>query len=104
LIEFPAQDTRGRYMFGFTDGAATLIRSLIRGTDLGEDAALRMTLGPCRRSLAMSLAAHPETPDDVFTRRDVRVFVAPAAAARLDARTLYAQVIDPPPAFFLLDR
>lgn len=91
-------------MFGFTDGAAVLIRSLIREAELGAGSGLRMSIDLGHRSLAMGLADGPETADGVFTRFDVQVFVAPAAAARLRARTLDAQVTDDRPAFFLRDR
>lgn len=90
-------------MFGFTDDAATLIRSLTGAADLGAAGGLRMSIDPARGSLAMSLAARPDRRDDVVTRSDVRVFLAPAAAARLHAHTLDAQ-LRPAPAFFLRDR
>jgi Fe-S cluster assembly iron-binding protein IscA len=90
-------------MFGFTADAATLIRSLVRRSGLDEGGGLRMSINPTRGSLAMSLAPGPDTTDHVFTHHDVSVFVASAAAARLNARTLDARVTDPSPAFFLLD-
>jgi Fe-S cluster assembly iron-binding protein IscA len=52
----------------------------------------------------MSLTPGPDTTDYVITHHDVSVFVARDAAARLNTRTLDAQVTDPSPAFFLLDR
>jgi Fe-S cluster assembly iron-binding protein IscA len=90
-------------MFGFTVNAATLIRSLVRCSGLDEGG-LRISINPTRGSLAMSLAPGPDTTDYVITHHDVSVFVARAAAARLKTRTLDAQVTDPSPAFFLLDR
>lgn len=91
-------------MFGFTDDAATLIRSLVRGSGLEDGGGLRLIIDPVRASLSMSLAARPDTTDSVIVRDDVRVFVARAAAARLHARTLHAEVTERRPAFFLLDR
>ncbi|MBN9096683.1 MULTISPECIES: adhesin [unclassified Pseudonocardia] len=93
-------------MFGFTDDAAVLIRSLITDARLGPGSGLRMSITrghPGRASLAMSLAARPGATDRVITRHDVRVFLDPAAAGRLHTRTLDAQVTDRP-AFFLRDR
>jgi Fe-S cluster assembly iron-binding protein IscA len=91
-------------MFGFTEEAAALIRSLVRDSGLSEGGGLRMSINPTRGSLAMSLAPGPDTTDVVLAHRDVCVFVARTAAARLNARTLDARVADPGSAFFLLDR
>jgi Fe-S cluster assembly iron-binding protein IscA len=90
-------------VFRFTPDAATLIRSLVDDAKLGDGAGLRMSIDPARRSLSMKLAEAPDASDKVYRHRDVRIFLEPAAAARLHARTLDAQH-DGRRAFFLRDR
>lgn len=91
-------------MFDLTDEAATLIQTLIHSTDLRAGSGLRIILEPGLGSLVMSLAAHPAPADTVFTSHEARVFVAPSAATRLDAKTLDAHMTDDSSAFFLRDR
>lgn len=90
-------------MFGLTDDAATLVRSLTRTSASEPGTGIRMSIDPARGSLAMSLAPGPDTADTVIIRHDVRVFIAPTAAARLRSATLDAE-LETHPAFFLRER
>lgn len=88
-------------MLSWTSNAATVIRSLIDEAGLADDSGLRFVIDPTRRSLAMSLAAGPQSHDDVLTCHGVRVFLDPAAAARLQDKTLDARTTGPARTFFL---
>lgn len=90
-------------MFAWTDDAASVIRGLVGDADLGAGSGLRLGVHPARGSLWMSLATGPDAADRVLSRHGVRVFLSPAAADRLTARTLDA-TLTAPTAFFLRDR
>ncbi len=88
-------------MLTWTSNAATVIRSLIGDAGLSEGSGLRLVIHPTSRSLVMTLAPAPHWHDDVLTRYGVRVFLDPAAAARLRKETLDARITDDERRFFL---
>ncbi|MDQ3152172.1 MAG: Fe-S cluster assembly protein HesB [Actinomycetota bacterium] len=88
-------------MLTWTSNAAVVIRSLIGDSGLSEGSGLRLVIHPQSRSLVMSLAPGPTSHDDVLTRHGVRVFLDPAAAARLREQTLDARITGDEQRFFL---
>jgi iron-sulfur cluster assembly protein len=85
-----------------TDDAVQAIRDLMVGEDLPQDAGMRIaSVESDPGSLELSLTSGPQTGDEVISREDVRVFLAPDAAIVSD-KTLDAELGTPGrPAFRL---
>ena len=87
-------------MVNLSNDAAGLIRGLVSDSDLPESAGLRLGTDDETHALAMSPPAEPGEDDVVVERQFASLFVSPQAAARLEERTLQAQ-LKPRPAFFV---
>jgi iron-sulfur cluster assembly protein len=86
-----------------TDDAVQAIRDLMVGEDLPQDAGMRIaSVESDPGSLELSLTSGPQTGDEVISREDVRVFLAPDAARIVSDKTLDAELGTPGrPAFRL---
>jgi len=88
-------------MLTLTRDAAKLVSTLRRDADLPKEAGLRIVVDPNHRSLSMGLARKPEPQDEVVSTDGAHVFLSPSAAARLEQRTLRAEITDERSLFFL---
>ena len=80
-------------MLTLTDDAVQAIRDLMVGEDLPQDAGMRIaSVESDPGSLELSLTSGPQTGDEVISREDVRVFLAPDAARIVEDKTLDAEV------------
>ncbi len=80
-------------MLTLTDDAVQAIRDLMVGEDLPQDAGMRIaSVESDPGSLELSLTSGPQTGDEVISRADVRVFLAPDAARIVEDKTLDAEV------------
>ena len=87
-------------MVNLSNDAAGLIRALVSDSDLPESAGLRLGTDDETHALAMQLATEPGEDDVVVEHQTASLFVSPRAMARLQDRTLQAQ-LEPQPAFFV---
>lgn len=88
-------------MLTLTQDAAALVCTLRRDADLPTEAGLRIVIDPKRRSLSMGLARNPEPQDEVVSSDGAHVFLSQPAAARLERRTLRAEITEQRSLFFL---
>jgi len=88
-------------MLTLTRDAATLVSTLRRDADLPNEAGLRIVVDPNHRSLSMGLARNPEPRDEVISSDGAHVFLSQPAAARLERRTLRAEITEERSLFFL---
>lgn len=88
-------------MLTITKNAATLIHALTDDARLSPAAGLRIIVDSDHHSLSMGLAEGPAPADSVVSKAGARVFLSPAAARRLDTRTLQADLTDDRSVFFL---
>jgi Fe-S cluster assembly iron-binding protein IscA len=88
-------------MLTITEDAATLVRSLTKDADGSRQAGLRIIVDPVHHSLSMGIADSPASADSVVVGYGARLFLSPLAAARLNSRTLRAEVSRARSVFFL---
>jgi len=81
--------------------AARLVRALTDDAHLSPAAGLRIIIDPLHRSLSMGIADGPVRADTIVQTAGARVFLSPAAASRLDGRTLRAEMSSNRSVFFL---
>jgi len=84
-----------------TEDAATLVRSLTDRDGGTPSSGLRIAVDPDHHSLAMAIAPAPAPADEVVVSGGARLFLSQPAAARLDARTLHAEISSDRSLFFL---
>jgi Fe-S cluster assembly iron-binding protein IscA len=90
-------------MLTITEDAATLVRRLTVQTTPAAKAGLRIIVDPVHRSLSMGVTQGPAPADQLHTQDQARVFLSPAAAHRLQSRTLHAEITDARSVFFIVD-
>jgi iron-sulfur cluster assembly protein len=88
-------------MLTLTPDAARLVRALTADAHLSPAAGLRIIIDPLHCSLSMHIATAPVQADSIVQSAGARVFLSPAAASRLDGRTLRADISPDRSAFFL---
>src|SRR5262245_54513108 len=82
-------------MLTVTENAASAIRAIVEGPELPDGAGLRIfTMDAPSEQLALSTAVNPEVGDEVVENEGARVFLEPAAAAKLGNQILDAEVDD----------
>lgn len=89
-------------MLRITKVAASLVRTLVANDDdIPETGGLRIVTDPRSKALSMALAPGSKATDVVVADQGVQIFLSPAAAERLNERTLKAEVTAGRSAFFL---
>lgn len=88
-------------MLRITPDAATLISTLTHDARLSPSAGLRIVIDPAHQSLSMGISDNPAPADTIVRSAGARLFLSPAAAARLHGRTLRAELSANRSAFFL---
>ena len=82
-------------MLTVTENAASAIRAIVQGPELPDGAGLRIfTMDAPNDQLALSTATTPEAGDQIVENEGARVFLEPAAAAKLGDQILDAEVDD----------
>jgi iron-sulfur cluster assembly protein len=82
-------------MLTVTENAASAIRAIVQGPELPDTAGLRIfTMDSPSDQLALSTAVNPESGDQIVENAGARVFLEPAAAAKLGDQVLDAEVGD----------
>jgi iron-sulfur cluster assembly protein len=90
-------------MLRITEHAASLVRTLTKRANGSPDAGLRIVVDPVHDSLSMGISEAPVLADVVVEKDAARVFMSPAAADRLDSRTIRAEITEDRSVFFLDD-
>jgi iron-sulfur cluster assembly protein len=90
-------------MLRITEDAARLFRRLTSRAESSEAAGMRIVVNPIHGSLSMGVAERPGPDDQVHTQDEARVFLSPAAANKLDRRTIHAEITEDRSVFYLAD-
>ena len=90
-------------MLCMTRNAAILVSTLVEGAALPAGGGVRIVTDPHWRSLSMSTAATPAPEETVVSSHGANLFLPPAVARKLTARTLCAEITSAKSAFYFKD-